>query len=286
MNGKLKSILNLVMKIVSWVLIGFTVLIMIFTIVSMATLNKNDRNLFGFKFLIVQSDSMSPSEKNADDDVHFRAGDIIIIKDVENAWALQPGDVISFTSFSEVSYMETVTHMIYEVKKDNNGKVVGYVTYGTNTGAIDEAVVEPEYILGKYTGKLPGVGHFFAFVKSTPGYIVCILVPFLLLILYHGIDVIRLFKKYKKEQNAALEAEKAEIAEEKRQTEQMLRELQALKEQLAMQGQMPAEPTTAESAAESDAYADAVSDSLSESEPQPPFDSNSEQGNTSDETKN
>lgn len=285
MNGKLKSILNLVMKIVSWVLIGFTVLIMIFTIVSMATLNKNDRNLFGFKFLIVQSDSMSPSEKNADDDVHFRAGDIIIIKDVENAWALQPGDVISFTSFSEVSYMETVTHMIYEVKKDNNGKVVGYVTYGTNTGAIDEAVVEPEYILGKYTGKLPGVGHFFAFVKSTPGYIVCILVPFLLLILYHGIDVIRLFKKYKKEQNAALEAEKAEIAEEKRQTEQMLRELQSLKEQLAMQGQLPAEPTTAESAAESDAYADAVSDSLSESEPQPPFDSNSEQGNTSDETK-
>ncbi len=283
MNEKTKNILNLILKVVSWVLVGFTVLLMIFTIVSIATLDRNDRNLFGFKFLIVQSDSMSPSEKNADDDVHFRAGDIIIIKDVENAWALQPGDVISFTSFSEVSYLKTVTHMIYEVKKDDNGKVVGYVTYGTNTGAIDDTVVEPEYILGKYAGKLPGVGYFFAFVKSTPGYIVCILVPFILLILYYGIDVIRLFKRYKSEQNAVLEAEKAEIAEEKRQTEQMLRKLQALKEQLAMQGQLPAEPTTtAESAPKSDTLT--TSDSLPEFEPEPPSDSTSEQENTSDET--
>lgn len=284
MNEKTKNILRLILKVASWVLIGFTVLIMLFTVVSMATVNKNDRNIFGYKFLIVQTDSMSPSEKNADDDIHFRAGDIIIIKEVENAWALQPGDVISFTSFSEVSYMETVSHMIYEVKKDGNGKVVGYVTYGTNTGAIDEAVVEPEYILGKYTGKLPGVGHFFAFIKSTPGYIVCILVPFLLLILYYGVDVVRLFKRYRGEQNAIMEAERAEIAEEKRQTEQMLRELQALKEQLAMQGQMPAEPTpTGESASEP--ASDAASQSKPESEPEPPSDSTPEQTDkTSDET--
>ena len=283
MNEKTKNILNLILKIASWILIGITVVIMLFTIVSMATLNKNDRNIFGYKFLIVQSDSMSPSEKNADDDVHFRAGDIIIIKDVENAWALKPGDVISFTSFSEVSYLETVTHMIYEVKKDNNGKVVGYVTYGTNTGAIDDTVVEPEYILGKYTGKIPAVGHLFAFIKSTPGYIVCILVPFLLLILYYGFNVIKLFKKYKGEQNAILEAEKAEIAEEKRQTEQMLRELQALKEQLAMQGQLPAEPTpTTAPAPTSDTVA--TSDSMPEFEPEPPSDSTTEQGSTSDES--
>ena len=265
MNENTKKVLNKILKVVSWILIVFTVCMMIFTIVSVATLDRNDRNIFGYQFLIVQSDSMSPSEKNAHLDVHFSAGDIIIINNVENAWALQPGDVISFTSFSEVSYMETVTHMIHDVKKDDKGKVVGYVTYGTNTGAIDEAVVEPEYILGKYAGKLPGVGHFFAFIKSTPGYILCILVPFLLLILYYGVDVIRLFKKYKGEQNAILEAERAEIAEEKRQTEQMLRELQALKEQLAQQAQpapQPAEPV-----------ADEPSETVSEFEPEPPSDS-------------
>ncbi len=275
-NQKMKSVLSLVIKIASWVLIAFAVFIMIFTIVSMATLNKNDRNIFGYKFLIVKTDSMSLSENNADDDVHFSAGDVIIIKDVENAWALKPGDVISFTSFDEDSYMETITHMIYEVKKDDKGNVVGYVTYGTNTGVADEAIVEPEYILGKYTGKLPGVGHFFAFIKSAPGYIVCILIPFLLLILYHAVNVVKLFRQYKKEQNAVLEAEKAQIAEEKRQTEQMLRELQALKEQLTMQGQVPTESTpTKDTAFTSDA--EAASESSPENESKPHSDSTNEQ---------
>lgn len=265
MNQKFKRVSSLVIKITSWVLIAFTIFIMVFTIVSMTTLNKNDRNIFGYKFLIVKTDSMSPSENNADDDIHFSAGDIIVIRDVENAWALKKGDVISFTSFDEDSYMETITHMIYEVKTNDNGQVIGYVTYGTNTGAVDESLVEPEYILGKYTGKLPGVGHFFAFIRSVPGYILCILVPFLILILYHTINVVRLFKQYKAEQNAVLEAEKAAIAEEKRQTEQMLRELQALKEQLATQGQTPTEPTPADPNKEADAASDSSHNSDSES---------------------
>jgi hypothetical protein len=125
--------------------------------------------------------------------------------------------------------------MIREVKRDENGRLLGYVTYGTNTGTDDEALVEPEYVLGTYAGKLPGVGNFFAYVKSTQGYIICILIPFLLLILYNGVNVIRLFRKYKKEQTAIMEAERAQIAEERKQNEEMLRELQALKEQLAKQ---------------------------------------------------
>ena len=274
MNENTKKIFNLVLKVVSWILIAFTVFMMIFTIVSVATLDRNDRNLFGFQFLIVQSDSMKLSENNADFDVHFSAGDIIIVKRPDNAWSLQPGDVISFTSFSEVSYLETVTHAIKEVKKDDDGKVIGYVTYGTNTGAIDDAVVEPEYILGKYTGKLPGVGHFFAFVRSTPGYIICILVPFLALILYYGINVFRLFKKYRGEQNAVLEAERAEIAEEKRQTEQMLRELQALKAQLAQQTQSAA-PQPVEEPEQSEN--ESPTETPTEFEPEPPSDSTPEQ---------
>lgn len=274
MNENTKKIFNLVLKVVSWILIAFTVFMMIFTIVSVATLDRNDRNLFGFQFLIVQSDSMKLSENNADFDVHFSVGDIIIVKRPDNAWSLQPGDVISFTSFSEVSYLETVTHAIKEVKKDDDGKVIGYVTYGTNTGAIDDAVVEPEYILGKYTGKLPGVGHFFAFVRSTPGYIICILLPFAILILYYGISVFRLFKKYRGEQNAVLEAERAEIAEEKRQTEQMLRELQALKAQLAQQAQ-PASPQPAQDSEQSEI--ESPTETPTEFEPEPPSDSTPEQ---------
>ena len=242
MNTTAKKILNIALKVVTWLLVAFTVFMMIFTVVTVTTVDRNDRSILGVKFYIVQTDSMSLSENNKDRDVHFNAGDIVIIKNVEDPRALQAGDVIAFMSTNSVSYGETVTHMIREVKKTDDGKVLGYVTYGTNTGTDDEALVEPEYVLGAYSGKLPGVGNFFAFVKSTPGYIVCILVPFLLLILYNGVNVIRLFRQYKKEQTAVMEAERAEIAEERKKNEDMLRELQALKEQLERQkGDTPTE---------------------------------------------
>ena len=247
-NDKTKKILNIGTKVITWLLIAFTVFMMIFTIVTVTTVDRNDRSIFGIKFYIVQTDSMSKSENNKDMDIHFNAGDIVLIKNLsDNEKAeLKAGDVIAFLSTNSVSYGETVTHMIREVKYNDDGKIVGYVTYGTNTGTNDEKVVEPEYILGKYTGKLPGVGNFFAFVKSTPGYIVCILVPFLLLILYNGVNVIRLFRRYKSEQTAAMEAERAEIAEERKKNEEMLRELQALKEQLERQngGTPPETPPT------------------------------------------
>lgn len=68
------------------------------------------------------------------------------------------------------------------------------------------------YVLGKYETNIPKVGRFFMFLKTTPGYIVCILIPFLLLILLQGINCIRLFRRYKLEQMAELLALKAQLA--------------------------------------------------------------------------
>ena len=235
MQSTIKKIMNILIKVVTWLLVVFTVSMMIFTIVTVTTVDRNDRAIFGIKFYIVQTDSMSKSELNADLDTHFNAGDIVIIKNVKDPKALQAGDIIAFMSTNSASYGETVTHMIREVKKNNEGRVLGYVTYGTNTGVDDEALVEPEYVLGAYAGKLPEVGNFFAFVKTTPGYIICILVPFLLLILYNGVNVIRLFRKYKREQMEVMQAEKDQLEAERAETQRMMQELLALKAQLNQQ---------------------------------------------------
>lgn len=234
LNEKTKKTLSLILKIAAWIVVAFTIFMMVFTIVSVTTVDKNDRSIFGIKFYIVTSDSMSKSELNKDMEVHFNAGDIILVKNVKDPTALKKGDIISFLSTNEVSYGETVTHMIDSVY-ERDGRVIGYYTVGTNTGTVDEALVEPEYVLGTYAGKLPGVGNFFAFVKSPIGYVICILIPFLLLIVYNGSNVIRLFRQQRKEQEAVIVAERAQISEERKQNEQMLRELQALKEQLAKQ---------------------------------------------------
>ena len=267
METTAKKILNISLRVATWLLIAFTVFMMIFTVVTVSTVDRNDRSIFGIKFYIVQTDSMSLSENNKDMDVHFNAGDIVIIKNVKDPRTLQAGDVIAFMSTNSVSYGETVTHMIREVRKTADGKVLGYVTYGTNTGTNDEALVEPEYVLGVYSGKLTGVGNFFAFVKSTPGYIVCILVPFLLLILYNGVNVIRLFRKYKREQMEEMQAEKDKLEAERAENQRMMQELLALKAQLDQknggEGTPPSEPASEVTPAE-EATTDETAETKSE----------------------
>jgi len=236
-DGNMKKILNVAVKIFTYLVVAVTIFMMVFTIFSVSTFDKNDRSLFGIKFYIVRTDSMSPSELNAGDDVHFDAGDIILIKNIEPAQRtqLQKGEVIAFVSQNSDSRGETITHMIYEVVTNDNGRIIGYKTYGTNTGTVDESLVEPDYVLGVYTGKLPKVGYFFSFLKTTPGYIVCILVPFLLLIIYQGINCISLFRKYKREQMEEMQKEREQLDAERKQSMEMMRELEALKAQLAQQ---------------------------------------------------
>lgn len=206
---------------------------MIFTIVSVNTFDRADRSLFGYKAFIVLSDSMSATD--------FSAGDLILSKEVDPT-TLQAGDIISFQSTDPDNYGEVVTHKIRERTTDGNGNP-GFITYGTTTGENDETIVTYDFVLGKYQTKLPGVGKFFQFLKTTPGYIVCIFLPFLLLILVQGFNSIRLFRRYKQEQLAELEAqreqEKAELAAERErleadrlQSQQLMAELQKLKKQL------------------------------------------------------
>lgn len=247
---KMTKILNICMKIITWLLVAFTVFMMVFTIFTVTTVDRNKRDVFGYKFYIVRTNSMSLSDKNQHLDIHFDAGDIVVVKEAADPKALQPGQVISFMSTNEVSYGETVTHMIREVKKTDEGRVLGYVTYGTYTDTNDEALVTPEYVLGVYTLRLPKVGTFFAFVKSVPGYICCILVPFMLLILYNGVNVIRLFRQHKREQMAVLQAEKEQLEAERAETQRMMQELLALKAQLNQNAAPAAEEKPAENQAE------------------------------------
>lgn len=233
-----KSPVSIVVTVLMWMVVAFAVFVMIFTIVSVNVVGKNEANIFGHRFYIVRTDSMSLSENNKDMDVHINSGDIVItrIPSDSERYKLEVGQIITFISKNEDTYGEPVTHIIMSVEiNQQTGKVIGYTTGGTNTGEPDDVVVEPDYILGIYVNKLPVLGHFFAFLKTTPGYIVCILVPFLLLIGYQGINCIRLFRRYKGEQMAEMKAERDQIEEERRASAEMLKELQALKEQLAAQ---------------------------------------------------
>ena len=227
MNEKLQKILNIAVKVAVALLIAFAIFIMIFTIVTVTTVDQNERSIFGHRFYIVLTDSMSESEENAHMDVHFNAGDIIITKNVKNPYALKEGEIISFISENTDTYGKTITHMIESVVYDDRGEI-SYKTMGTNTMEVDEAQVLPEFVLGTYAGKIPYLGTFFNYTKTVPGYILCILIPFVLLILYNVVNFARLFKRYKDEQKAVLAQEREEVEAQRRRNEELLAQLQAM----------------------------------------------------------
>lgn len=234
----MKKTLNIIKNIFTCLVAALAVCMMIFTVISVNTFDRSDRSLFGYKAFIVLSDSMSKTD--------FDAGDLILVKEVEDPSTLQVGDIISYQSTNTENYGETVTHKIRELTKDAEGNP-GFITYGTTTDTNDENIVTYSFVLGKYQTKLPLVGKFFQFLKTTPGYIVCIFLPFLILILMQGINSIRLFRKYKQEQQDELQAEKDKIEADRAETQRMMAELLQMKAQMAStQPEANAEAVSAE----------------------------------------
>ena len=229
----MKKAISIIKTTLVWLIILLAVSMMIFTVVSVTTFNRNDRDLFGFKMYIVNSDSMAATD--------FNAGSLILVKEVDPS-TLKEGDIITFMSQDTDSFGETITHKIRKVTTDAEGNP-GFITYGTTTDTDDETIVTYPYVLGQYQSHIAGLGTFFNFLKTTPGYFVCIFTPFMLIILYEGVKFFNLFRRYKKEQMEEMQAEKDKIEAEKAENAKMLEELRALKAQIEG-GQAPVATAT------------------------------------------
>lgn len=228
----MKKAWKVISNVLVWLVVITAVFMMVFTIISVNTFNRNDRNLFGMRFYIVLSDSMSATD--------FDAGDLVMVKEVDPT-TLEVGDIIAYQSQDSENYGQTVTHKIRAKTTDANGNP-GFITYGTTTDVNDETVVTYPFILGKYKAALPGVGTFFQFLKTPQGYIVCILIPFLLLIIYQGLNCVKIFKMYKAEQMEQLQAEKDALEAQRKQSEEMMAQLMAMQQMMSQQNQSAAPP--------------------------------------------
>ncbi len=138
----MKKALNIIKNIVIWAVVIFAVLMTIFTIISVNTFNRNDRQIMGYKLYIVNSDSMSATD--------FNAGDLIMVKEVDPR-TLEEGDIISYISQDNANFGETITHKIRKKTTDARGNP-GFVTYGTTTGVDDETILLPFMLLIIYQG--------------------------------------------------------------------------------------------------------------------------------------
>lgn len=224
------KVLNVLKNVFTWLLVAAAVCMMVFTVVSVTTFDRNDRDLLGYKAFICRSDSMKATD--------FASGDLVFVKEVSPN-TIRVGDIISYRSEDPDTFGETFTHKVRSLITDEDGEPC-FITYGTTTGVDDELPVKYTQFQGLYKFDIPKLGTFFAFLKTTPGYFICIFLPFMLLILMQGLNTVKLFRKYRKEQMEEMTAEREKLEEERRQAAEMMKELQALKEQLAAKdGQTP-----------------------------------------------
>lgn len=188
-----------------WVSIGLCVLMLPLLLMNIVLIFKsivhpNDLpTIFGYKPLIVLSDSMYPTIKKGD----------LIFTQVVDVKDLKPGDVITYREYEDdgKTLGTVVTHKIYDITTETDGEHAGQLkfrTYGINNqrqadGTIrynadgemvvinmDDAVYAPQ-IEGRYTSKINGLGSFIYWMQGTWGLIVCIGIPLVAFIVYEFI---------------------------------------------------------------------------------------------------
>lgn len=184
-----KRVYEKILNVFAWLSFVLAILVCALVIFSSFSGEKNGKEVFGYKFLMVASDSMSKSHLSENEEIFFEVGDVIIIEKINDYSSISVGDVISFISHNQGSVGKTLSHKVREVVKTSSGEIIGFETYGIHTGESDSVIVEPNAIIGKYVGKIPNLGHVFEFLRKPAGYFVSILTPCVLLIIFFSIKV-------------------------------------------------------------------------------------------------
>ena len=123
----------------------------------------------GFNLYLVRSQSMEPT-------IHM--GDLIITGPVGGQ--ITPGEIVTFHLGTDL-----VTHRIYS---DSNG------TFHTKGDAVEDPdpwTITSSDVQGRYLFKIPYVGRFTNFVRTKVGWIVTIIIPAMLLVIWLARDIVK-----------------------------------------------------------------------------------------------
>ena len=148
----------------------------------------------GYLPLIVLTDSMYPA---------IESGDLIICHTAEPE-EIRVGDVIAFFDPAG-NGSSIVTHRVLEVTEE------GWRTKGDNNNTEDRLTVRPDDLVARYEGtRIAGAGNIALFMQTTPGLIVCVVLPLVVLVGYDAIRR-RIYEKANRQDTDQLLAELEEL---------------------------------------------------------------------------
>ncbi len=216
MNNKKSSFMNItkiISKIISWAL--FVLLLMAaafliyYYIATRIYAKKGPGYEPYFSIYTIVSPSMTPN---------INVYDAIINIKVKDPYDIKEGDVITFISTSLISPGTTITHRVKEVIKDEDGNVC-YKTKGDYNKVEDQACAKYNNVIGKVVLKIPQLGRLQFFLASRLGWLLCILLPALIIIIKDILRIVTLsnIKKTTSDMsNKKVDPEKAKREEERK----------------------------------------------------------------------
>lgn len=220
----MKKTLSKIFNVVIDILIVLVLVISVITLISVFATTRGGEgvpNLFGKAPISVLTDSMK-----GDAEDNFNKGDLLIcdvVKDGEQK-TYEVGDIVTFRQdVNGDGNLDLVTHRLYQKQADGSFFTKGDANTSYDQNPANATVFSnlyPDDILAVYHGsKIPGVGNFVDFIRSSLGFFICILLPMIIFFIYQAIRVIINAMAYSKEKGR-LQAQEAinnsELTEEQK----------------------------------------------------------------------
>ena len=114
--------------------------------------------------------------------------------------------------------LSVVTHRVVEIVQENGS--LSFRTKGDANNVEDKTPVPAENLVGIYQTRIRGAGNLAMFMQSTPGFVVCVGLPLLCMVIY-DLRRRRRYEKSKKEDTDALLAELEMLRKEKAEKEEL-----------------------------------------------------------------
>ena len=146
-------------------------------------------SIFGLQMFSIQTDSMYPT---------LNPGDLIFSTQVDPA-TLEVGDIITYWTVID-GQRALNTHRVHAIFDMGDGKPL-FATKGDNNTSADPLNVQSGNIVGKYAGKIGGVGKFIDYLQTSTGFLVVVVVPVFVFFLYYLVQFFRVLFEYQNVKN-------------------------------------------------------------------------------------
>lgn len=192
-NKEKRHILKFISTVISWtvfVLLLICAILLLYYFIALRIYSaKGSGHEPPFSLYTIISPSMTPN---------IQVYDVVVDVKVNKPEDIKINDVITFNSGIPGVGDGTITHRVIAINKDEDGNYQ-YQTKGDANLLDDGANIPFTSVVGKVAFKIPKLGRVQFFLASKAGWLVCILIPALYIIIK---DILKLFKIQKVDENS------------------------------------------------------------------------------------